>query len=497
MYCDPSPRLGRAEESPLEADRDALVVAANRLPIEMDADGTPRRSPGGLVSALSSVSAPQSHWVGWLGPDSCDLSLPDFEAEFQADGFHPIGLTREEADDHYNGFCNSLLWPLFHGRLKPLNFERSWWRTYRAVNERFAAKVAAVAPPDARVWVHDYHLLLAPAMIRARRSDLRIGSFLHIPFPPARLFAALPWRRELLLGMLGADLLGFQTPDDVDHMLDAIGGYGGGQWRRRQGRMEVDAFPISIDFNRWASHGPPAARAAREHRASLGADFVLLGIDRLDYTKGIAQRLRAFGELLDEGLLDADRSSFVQVAVPGRTSIADYQDERAEIEEVVASVNRRHIRACGVGPIRYLTTNLGEAELAEWYRAADALVVTSLADGMNLVAKEFVACRGDVGASVILSEFAGAVNDLPGALVVNPYDTEGVKRALLTAYRMPAAERAERMTAMREQVRHHTVHDWAQTFLERLNSVGTPSATARRRPMHRGGLALGRRVTDR
>ena len=457
MPTDPDPPSGAGD----------LVIAANRLPVEILPNGEVARSPGGLVSALSAVSTDTTQWVGWLGPGATEQTYN----EFKSDNCHPVPLSKAEVRAHYEGFCNSIVWPLFHGRLRSPELTRSWWRSYRAVNQRFASTVAAVAPEGGTVWVHDYHLLLTAAMLRARRPDLRIGFFLHIPFPPAQLFAMLPWRREILLGMVGADLIGFQTPDDVRNVLDSLEHYGGGQWRRRHGRMDIDAFPISIDFAHWSSLGLAAATSGRERRAALGADFVLVGVDRLDYTKGIVERLWAFGELLDEGLLDPATCSFVQIAVPGRSNIDSYREERQDVEALVNRINERHRRPNGEGPIRYLPAQHSEEELAGWYRGADALVVTSLADGMNLVAKEFVACRGDAAASIVLSEFAGAAQDLPGAIIVNPYDTDAVKRAMLDAYRMSMVERVARMTSMREQVRSHDVHLWARSFLDRLTRV--------------------------
>ncbi len=312
-------------------------------------------------------------------------------------------------------------------------------------------------------------------MIREKRPDLRIGLFLHIPFPNAQLFAMLPWRSEVLKGMLGADVVGFQVPDDVANFVAAAKRL---VEPRILGRIihdgshsvDVDAFPISIDFANWDALGERGAAQALQNRRELGVDSVLLGIDRLDYTKGISQRLRAFGELLNQGLLDTERCAFVQVAVPSRAEVAAYEDERDEVEELIAKINSRHQRQNGSVPVHYIDYSLDEVALASWFRAADALVVTSLADGMNLVAKEFVAARGDLDGALILSEFAGAAQDLDGALIVNPYDIEDIKQALMTAIDMPLVERAARLRTMRAGVRHNDVHRWARTFLDRLRS---------------------------
>lgn len=449
-----------------------LVVAANRLPVEISADGQLTASPGGLASALSSVTGEGTQWVGWGGPEAGRRAMFD-HSDLR---LHPVALSAADVDRYYHGFSNSVLWPLFHGRLRRVELKRAWWHSYRVVNERFARTVIGVAPLGGTVWVHDYHLLLAPALIRAKRLDLRIGLFLHIPFPNAQLFSMLPWRQEVISGMLGADVLGFQVADDVanfvaaaERLVDV----------RVQGHtlvdgfhsVEVDAFPISVDFAQWDSLGSRAEPQASKNREDLGVESVFLGIDRLDYTKGISQRLRAFGELLNEGLLNTRTCRFVQVAVPSRSDVAAYEDERSEVEELIETINTKHRRTDGSVPVLYIDSSLDEVEMAAWYRAADALVVTSLADGMNLVAKEFVAARGDLGGTLILSEFAGAAQDLDGALIVNPYDIEAIKQALMIALDMPLVERAARLKKMRAAVRRNDVHRWARNFLDRLEAT--------------------------
>ena len=449
-----------------------LVVAANRLPVEIDADGEFNPSPGGLASALSSVTSGGTQWVGWAGPDA-----PRVQPFDHGDlCLHPVQLSDDEVDRYYRGFANEVLWPLFHGRLRKVELKRAWWNTYKLVNQRFARVVSDIAPLGGTVWVHDYHLLLAPAFIRARRPDLRIGLFLHIPFPNVQLFSMLPWRKDVINGMLSADVLGFQVADDVtnftataERLVNA----------RVQGRLvsdgfhcvNVESFPISVDFAHWNALGDAAAREGAEHRQHLGVETIFLGIDRLDYTKGISQRLRAFGEVLDQGLLDSRTCTFVQVAVPSRSDVVAYQDERTEVEELIERINSKHRRSNGSVPVHYIDSSLDEHGMAAWYRAADALVVTSLADGMNLVAKEFVAARADLGGTLILSEFAGAAQDLDEALIVNPYDIEDIKKAFVSAAHMSLAERAERLKSMRAVVARNDVHRWAQNFLDRLKSM--------------------------
>ena len=457
-----------------------LVIAANRLPVEISADGLFGASPGGLASALSSVTAQGAQWVGWGGPASRRRK------PFAYDGLRlvPVTLTADDVTRYYQGFSNSILWPLFHGRLRRVELNRSWWRSYRSVSERFAKSVIAVAPLGGTVWIHDYHLLLVPALIRSRRPDLRIGLFVHIPFPNVQLFSMLPWRDDVIAGMLGADVVGFQVGDDVTNFLAAAERFGGSQVDGNivfdgTRETEVAAFPISIDFSYWDGLGQLAADWASANRRELNVDTIYLGIDRMDYTKGITQRLQAFGELLDEGRLLSEQAVFVQVAVPTRSDVVAYQDERAEVERLVAGINARHRRKDGTIPVLYIDSSLDDVQMAGWHRTADSLVVTSLADGMNLVAKEFVAARGDLGGTLILSEFTGAAQDLAGAVIVNPYDIEAIKSALLAAAAMAPSERQERMEQMRAGVQHHDVHRWARTFLDRLQAA-VPSGGRRR-----------------
>jgi trehalose 6-phosphate synthase len=345
------------------------------------------------------------------------------------------------------------------------------------VNQRFADVVIESTPFGGTVWLHDYHLLLVPRMIRRRRPDLRIGSFLHIPFPNAQLFSTLPWRKELLHGMFGADLVGMQLSEDVDNFLAAAERCTDVAVRDRsivmRGRsVSVGEFPISIDFEHWDALGASVADSATSMRQQLSAAVVLLGVDRLDYTKGIVQRVEAFGELLDDHRLDPARCVFVQVAVPSRSDLPAYRDERDDVEAAISRVNARHPRGDGLPVVRYLHVGLDEAELATWYRTVDILVVTSLADGMNLVAKEFVAARGDGRAAVVLSEFAGSSHDLAdGAVIVNPSDIEAIKQGIMEAVGLSDQVMAARMDAMRAVVRRHDVRGWAEEFLQRLDEV--------------------------
>ncbi len=466
-----------------------IVIVANRLPVNVDHEGV-HMSPGGLVSALTSVVDIHSRWIGWSeNPLPDDARHPDGQPTL-----HPVSISERELTGYYEGFANTVLWPLLHGRLQPVEFDRGWWEAFVTVNQRFAAAAIASAPLGGTVWVHDYHLLLVPGMMRAERPDLRIGLFLHVPFPAPQIFEILPWRSQITDGMLGANLIGFQTPVDADNFraITANRAESPPFERARREPAAIESFPISVDFARWDELGAHAAKESTTLRREMNAATVFLGVDRLDYTKGIAQRIKAFGALLDGGHLPAEDCVFVQIAVPSRTSVSAYAEERALVEAAVEEVNSRHRRRDGSPVVQYHYRNLSPSELATWYRAADVLVVTPLADGMNLVAKEFVAARGDHDGALVLSEFAGAAHDLEvGAMLVNPYDIDAMKIAMTRAAHLPRAERMRRMQSMRGVVRVNDVNNWAASFLARLSDVCKPS------PQRRGASPHGPWSFDR
>jgi len=460
-----------------------FVVIANRLPVDRitDTDGgvTWRKSPGGLVTALEPVMRRNGGaWIGWHG--AADEKL----RPFTYDGLDlvPIPLSTLEVEEYYEGFSNATLWPLYHDVVVSPEFHREWWDAYVKVNRRFAAKAAKVARKDALVWVQDYQLQLVPQMLRDLRPDLRIGFFLHIPFPPTELFQQMPWRREILEGLLGADVVGFQMPGAAQNFVRLVRQRVGHKTHRDtvylpDGRTVVArAYPISIDaagFEELARTPTVQARAA-EIRHSLGdPEVVLLGIDRLDYTKGLRQRLRAFGELVAEGSLKVGEAVFVQVATPSRERVQQYQILRDDINRLVGRING-DVGRIGQQPIQYLHTSYPRDEMAALYRAADVMVVTPLRDGMNLVAKEYVACRYDDRGALVLSEFAGAASELRQAYHVNPHDINGLKARLLEAVKASPRESSRRMKAMRKQVMENDIELWAATFLRELNDVRDP-----------------------
>ena len=475
-----------------------LVVVANRLPVQAGAedDGatTWTRSPGGLVSALEpTLRGVDAVWVGWSGRYAPDPYASDdygLTLEPVPDGIGPcaldeVELTQDEVDGFYEGFSNSALWPLYHDGIATPSFHRHHWEPYREVNRRFAERVAALAAPDATVWVHDYQLQLVPQLLRERRPDLTIGFFNHIPFPPPELFRQLPWRDEVLAGLLGADLIGMQTEGDTATLLEAAVGLLGltvegdsvevPDVLTHTGirRCVVGTFPISIDAAEYdaIARTPEAVDAAAEIRATLGNPrHVLLGVDRLDYTKGIDVRLTAFSELLAEGELPVGDTVFVQIATPSRENVDDYKRARDDIELIIGRAIGEN-GLIGAPPIQYVHQPLDRESLVAFYLAADVMIVTPYRDGMNLVCKEFVASRLGGDGALVLSEFAGAANELRDAFLVNPFDADGMKSAMLDAVRADDADLRRRMATMRTQVFEHDGARWAREFLGALDDV--------------------------
>ncbi|MFC9983597.1 trehalose-6-phosphate synthase [Microbacterium keratanolyticum] len=463
-----------------------FVVVANRLPVDRvqgpDGEDIWRPSPGGLVAALEPVMhGVDGAWVGWAG--QADLELAPFTANDIR--LIPVTLSAQEVAEYYEGFSNDTIWPLYHDVIAPPQFHREWWEAYRTVNERFTRAAAKAVAPQGTVWVHDYQLQLVPEMLRALRPDVTIGYFHHIPFPSHHIYAQLPWRDQVLSGLLGADVIGFQRAQDAASFTAAV---------KRRLRYDVKAstvavpqndaparsvlvkaFPISIDTTPYlelAARPDVQARAA-EIRESLGnPKRILLGVDRLDYTKGIRHRIKAYGELLAQGDLTVDDATLIQVASPSRERVDAYVHLRDEIELLVSRINGDN-DTVGHSAIRYLHQGFPREEMVALYLAADVMLVTALRDGMNLVAKEYVATRADNRGVLVLSEFTGAADELRSAVRVNPHDIEGLKEAIMVAVNMPRAEQSRRMRALRKRVIEHDVNAWSKSFLDALAAVSS------------------------
>jgi trehalose 6-phosphate synthase/phosphatase len=466
-----------------------MVVLANRLPFDLkkQADGSTiaRQAPGGLVTALAPIlSRREGAWIGWAGDADVELDPTT------TDGLtlYPLPLSADEISSYYEGFSNGTLWPLYHDAVAEPEYHRHWWDAYRKVNRRFAEKSAAVAAEGAVVWIHDYQLLLVPQLLRELRPDVRIGFFQHIPFPPVELFMRLPWRKAIVAGMLGADLIGFQVPGAVRNFArlarTLLGADVSGSVVSYDDRtIRVGAFPISIDARAQSALAvrPEVTEAAAKLRSDLGDPRkIILGVDRLDYTKGINVRLRAFRELLAERDPAVDGVVMIQIATPSRERLGSYVRTREDIERLVGAMNGDYGRI-GRPAVSYLHQSFPRDELAAFYVAADVMAVTPLRDGMNLVAKEYIACRSAGDGVLLLSEFTGAAGELRQSLLVNPYDTNGVKETLRTALQMPRPDQKKRMRFLRRQVLTHDVDLWAKTFLSTLEDTKDPVAAALRR----------------
>jgi trehalose 6-phosphate synthase len=470
--------------------KNRLVIVSNRLPVVLEKGATGRwkaiPGSGGLVTAMAPVLRNRGGlWIGWPGTvekEGMDLDELLREA-VRGSGytFKPVPLTSEEVDGYYYGFANEILWPLFHDLQTRCNFDPDYWRVYRRVNRKFAEVIHRNIDEDDYIWIHDYHLIGTGLELRELGITAKIGFFLHIPFPALDLLLKLPWRFQILKALLAYDLVGFQTQRDkrnfvhcVRTMLKNMPVRGKGQVviaEVDQREVRIGNFPISIDFDEFALEADSAGvgRRAAEIRSNLGSDSnrrtLLLGVDRLDYTKGIPERLAAFGNALDRFPRLREKVSLVQVVVPSRVHIPKYRDLKLEIDRMVGDINGKYGQTDWV-PIHYIFRSVERVELLALYRAADIALVTPLKDGMNLVAKEYCAANVTENGVLIMSEFAGAAAQLhPEALLVNPYDVEEVAETIAAAADMPSAEGRRRMKALRRKVRKFDIYWWVDSFL--------------------------------
>ena len=459
-----------------------VLIVSNRLPVTVTCtDGEARLMPstGGLVSGLRGMhETSTSIWIGWPGPtpqlDERERSA--LERRLAERRIVPVWLEAHEVTRFYEGLSNGVLWPLFHYLLDQVPLVVKDWDAYEGVNGRFAEAAAGQYQPGDLVWVHDYHLMLVPELLRRRLPDARIGFFLHTPFPASEVFRTLPFREPILMGLLGADLIGFHTAAYMRHFASSllrILGIAVDMDRVRIDHREprLGVFPMGIDTERFATlAGDPAVAAAAQSIRGADDDALLVGIDRLDYTKGIRRRLLAFEALLDTYPELRERVRLVQVAVPSRTNVGAYAEFRGQVDALTGRINGRFATPCWT-PVHYMYRSLSEQEVVALYRTADVMLVTPLRDGMNLVAKEFVAARTDEDGVLVLSEFAGAASELAEALRVNPYDIDHAAAVYHTALTLPAEERRMRMRGLRRRVLRYDVHHWARSFLDALEEA--------------------------
>lgn len=475
----------------LEAQDSRLVIVSNRLPIVVKKDESGewqvRSGSGGLVTALAPVLRHRGGlWIGWPGAGE-EVELGPLLAdagEHAGYTFRAVNLTQEEVEQYYLGFSNETLWPLFHDLQSRCTFEPRHWQMYQAVNRKFAQIVAQHTKEDDHIWVQDYHLLLVAKELRAMGVNRRLLFFLHTPFPPLDIFMKLPWRAPILRAMLEYDLIGFQTLRDRNNFMysaeSLIKGLPHLDARRRVSLMpskeretRVGIFPISIDFHDFASLARDLAVTQRvnEIQAESSGCKIVLGVDRLDYSKGIPLRLQAYKNLLERFEELCGKITFIQIIVPSRVDIPEYQKLKVEIEGLVGEINGK-FSGPGWTPVQYMFRSLERPELLAYYRAAHTALVTPLKDGMNLIAKEYCAANVEQNGVLILSEFAGAASQLRGnALLVNPYDIEGVANAIQRAYHMGTEERRCRMRRLRNSIHKHDIFWWVERFLEAASQI--------------------------
>ena len=467
-----------------------LIVVSNRLPIVVSEDQghwSIRPGSGGLVTALEPLmSANHGIWVGWpgCGPDApiSDL-VEDFAAE-NGYGLQTVPLDDEEVERYYRGFSNESLWPLFHDLLGNCIFSLENFRIYDEVNQRFAKITAELSTPDDIVWIHDYQLILSGMYLRKMKSTRTLAFFLHIPFPSTDLFRRLPWKEKLIEGLLAYDLVGFQTLRDHRNFIHCAASLIKGLkvvsrhrtctiLRYGDRLIKAGHYPISIDFEDFArlAASKDVAEAAWYLHENYEHRQLMLGIDRLDYTKGIPERFLAFERALEKYPEMREKVSLLQVVVPSRTMVPDYIDLKSQLEQMAGRINGRFSQH-GWVPIHYHYRSLDQIQLLAHYRTAEIALITPLRDGMNLVAKEYCACSVDNKGVLILSEFAGAADQLGKySILVNPYDVEKTADSIYRAFTIPPEERRRRMTLLRTQIKRNDVHRWLKSFLSALNEM--------------------------
>lgn len=457
------------------------IIISNRLPVTIlkESSLTFKPSEGGLATGLGSVYKQGNNlWVGWPGT-FLDESEKEFVLnELRKDSMYPVYLTETEIRDFYEGFSNATLWPTFHYFNQYAVYNPVFWEAYKKVNEKFCNVALDVIESGDTIWVHDYQLFLLPQMLRERISDCLIGFFQHIPFPSYEVFRLLPWRKHVLEGMLGADLIGFHTYDDARHFLSStnrIVGVGDthGLLEVNNRYVLVDAFPMGIDYQKYEQNVYSEETQLNEKlfRRSLGVQKLALSIDRLDYSKGIPQKLLAYERFLEKNPDLQGEISLVMIVVPSRHHIKRYKELKEEIDEISGRINAR-FSTLQWRPIHYFYRSFPIDQLSALYHMADIALITPMRDGMNLVAKEYVASKTDSTGVLILSEMAGASKELSDAIIINPNDNDAILEALEKAISMPSEEKKQRMDNMRRIVRQYNIHNWVELFLDRLHYIG-------------------------
>ncbi|MFC2125831.1 bifunctional alpha,alpha-trehalose-phosphate synthase (UDP-forming)/trehalose-phosphatase [Bacteroidota bacterium] len=458
------------------------LIVSNRLPIRIEKkEGELFYMPseGGLATGMSSIYKEGGNmWLGWPGVDLADgKEKKEVTSNLLEENMLPVFLSAQEVEDFYEGFSNATLWPTFHYFSQFAIYDQGLFDAYEKVNRKFCDAIISAADPDDIIWIHDYQLLLLPKMVRDVFPEISIGFFQHIPFPSYEVFRVLPWRREILLGMLGADLIGFHTYDDMRHFLSSVNRLAGipgsrGIITTEKRNIEVDSFPMGIDYDRYQNAAASAETIEKEvkYRTSLGDQKLILSIDRLDYSKGIPERLKAFDQLLDSHPEFCENISFLMVVVPSRDNVGEYIALKEEIDLLVGKINGKHGRIDWT-PIHYFYRSFPLPALSALYRMAAVALVTPKRDGMNLVCKEYIASRLDQKGVLILSEMAGASKELSDAILINPNDINQITDALYSALTMPTTEQTAHMRIMQDSIKRYNIHHWVKMFMDRLYEI--------------------------
>jgi trehalose 6-phosphate synthase/phosphatase len=462
-----------------------LIIASNRLPITITKRKGKFRvqsSTGGLVTALGGLEKSQRRvWIGWPGipmsPSNPEAS--DIKALLEPEDYRPVFISRHDIDAYYHGFCNETIWPLFHYFVQFALYEKDYWKAYKRVNEAFCDEIMDIAEPDDIIWIHDYHLMILPKLLKEKLPVAKIGFFLHVPFPSSEIFRLIPWSKDIIEGLLGADLIGFHTFDYVRHFLESVRRVLGyehalGQIIVNYRAVKVDAFPMGVDYEKFSTavHNPDVQKRMRSLRKEIGEYFkIILSIDRLDYTKGIPQRLEAFDLFLKRNPDYKGKAILIMVAVPSRTEVRRYKILKQQVDNLVGDINGRHGKI-GWIPIWYLYRSFEFNDLAALYAISDVIFVTPVRDGMNLIAKEYVATKNDGNGVLILGEMAGTAKELIEAIIINPNDLETTANSLKLALEMPPEDRVSRMKTMRLRLKRYDVRRWVRDFMEKLDHIG-------------------------
>jgi len=463
-----------------------LIIVSNRLPVTVSKTKSKfsfQPSVGGLVTGVGSLDMTQEQiWIGWPGITLSGYSTKSDSKELKdklsEQNYHPVFLKRNDFENYYQGFCNEIIWPLFHYFAQYANYEKSYWDSYKRVNEAFSQAVLEVAEEDDVIWIHDYHLMLLPELIRKKLPKVKIGFFLHIPFPSSEIFRLIPWCAEILEGLLGADLIGFHTFDYARHFLESVRRVLGyehtlGQITLGNHAVKVDTFPMGIDYQKFsqAPQDKEVQSSISNLREGIKKDYkVILSIDRLDYTKGIPERLEAYDHFLNKNPNYKGKVIFIVVAVPSRTEMEHYRHLKEQVDNLSGRINGEY-GTVGWVPIWYMCRSFDFKDLIALYSIADVLFLTPLRDGMNLVAKEYVATRKNEDGVLILGEMAGTAKELGEALIINPNDLQGTSNALKKAITMPIDEQKRRMKSMQGRLERYDVKRWAQDFMDRINQI--------------------------